>query len=108
MKLGVITDGISRNPERAFAVMNEFGLEYAELQYIDDLEAGDLNDAQTARLQDLLAAHKLQVPCISRHIFGGLVLGRTGDSTRRCTGSNWTPCAAASSLRRRWTARWCA
>ena len=75
MKPGVITDGISRNPERAFAVMNEFGLEYAELQYIDELEAGDLNDAQTARLQDLLAAHKLQVPCISRHIFGGLALG---------------------------------
>ena len=54
-KLGVITDGISRNPERAFAVMNEFGLEYAELQYIDDLEVGDLNDAQTARVQDSAA-----------------------------------------------------
>ena len=75
MKLGVITDGISRNPERAFTVMNEFGLEYAELQYIDDLEVGDLNDAQTVRLQNLLAAHGLQVPCISRHIFGGLALG---------------------------------
>ena len=75
MKLGVITDGISRNPERAFTVMNEFGLEYAELQYIDDLEVGDLNDAQTARLQDLLQAHGLKVPCISRHIFGGLALG---------------------------------
>ena len=57
MKLGVITDGISRNPERAFAVMNEFGLEYAELQYIDELEVGDLNDAQTARVQDLLQVH---------------------------------------------------
>ena len=74
-KPGVITDGISRNPERAFAVMNEFGLEYAELQYIDDLEVGDLNDAQTARVQDLLQAHGLKVPCISRHIFGGLVAG---------------------------------
>ena len=74
-KLGVITDGISRNPEQSFAVMNEFGLEYAELQYIDDLEVGDLNDAQTARVQDLLQAHGLKVPCISRHIFGGLALG---------------------------------
>ena len=75
MKLGVITDGISRNPERAFAVMNEFALNMPSLQYIDDLEAGDLNDAQTARLQDLLQAHGLKVPCISRHIFGGLVAG---------------------------------
>lgn len=75
MKLGVITDGISRNPERAFAVMNEFGLEYAELQYINDLEVGDLNDAQTARLKDLLQAHGLKVSCISRHIFAGLPLG---------------------------------
>ena len=75
MKPGVITDGISRNPEHAFAVMNEFGLEYAELQYIDDLEVGDLNDAQTGRLQDLLRAHGLKVPCISRHIFAGLVTG---------------------------------
>ncbi len=75
MKPGVITDGISRNPERAFAVMNEFGLEHAELQYIDDREVGDLNDAQTARLQDLLQAHGLKVSCISRHIFAGLALG---------------------------------
>lgn len=94
MKLGVITDGISRNPERAFAVMNEFGLEYAELQYINDLEVGDLNDAQTARLKDLLQAHGLKAPCVSRHIFGGLVLGELDvdspvyrqqlDALRRC------------------------
>lgn len=75
MKTGVITDGISRDPERAFAVMNEFGLEYAELQYLDDCEVGDLNDAQTARLQRLLDAHGLRVPCISRHVFAGLALG---------------------------------
>lgn len=72
MKLGVITDGISRDPQRAFAVMNEFGLEYAELQYIDELEVGDLNDAQTARLKDLLQAHGLKAPCVSRHVFAGL------------------------------------
>ncbi len=30
MKLGVITDGISRDFAHALAVMDEFGLEYAE------------------------------------------------------------------------------
>ncbi|MCY4525300.1 MAG: sugar phosphate isomerase/epimerase [Anaerolineaceae bacterium] len=75
MKPGVITDGISRNPEHAFSVMNEFGLEYAELQYVDELEVGDLNDTQTARLKDLLQAHGLKVSCVSRHVFAGLALG---------------------------------
>ena len=31
-KLGVITDGISRDFEHALTVMDEFGLDYAELQ----------------------------------------------------------------------------
>ena len=94
MKTGVITDGISRNPERAFTVMNEFGLEYAELQYVNEREVGDLSEAQTAQLQQLLAAHGLRVPCISRHIFGGIALGGLGpeskvyreqlDALRRC------------------------
>ena len=39
-KLGVITDGISREFEHALSVMNETGLEYAELQYLWDKEVG--------------------------------------------------------------------
>lgn len=74
-KLGVITDGISRDFERALAVMNEFGLTQAELQYIWDVEVGDLSDAQLDRVQRLVAAHEVEVSCISRHIFGGLALG---------------------------------
>ena len=34
MKIGVITDGISRDFEHALKVMDEFGLEYAELQFV--------------------------------------------------------------------------
>jgi len=34
MKLGVITDGIDRDLEHALKVMNETGLEYAELQFV--------------------------------------------------------------------------
>ena len=33
-KLGVIADGISQNFEYALDVMNEFELEYAELQFL--------------------------------------------------------------------------
>ena len=41
MKLGVITDGIDRDLEHALRVMNETGLEYAELQFVWDKEIGD-------------------------------------------------------------------
>ena len=74
-KLGVITDGISREFEHALTVMNEFGLTQAELQYLWDIEVGDLSDAQMDRVQRLVAAHGVEVSCISRHIFGGLALG---------------------------------
>ena len=40
MKLGVITDGISRDLGHALAVMDEFGLDHAELQFIGDKEVG--------------------------------------------------------------------
>ena len=74
-KLGVITDGISREFEHALSVMNEVGLTQAELQYLWDVEVGDLSDAQLDRAQQLVAAHGVEVSCISRHIFGGLALG---------------------------------
>ena len=74
-KLGVITDGISREFEHALAVMNEFGLTQAELQFLWDVEVGDLSDAQLDRAQRLVAAHEVEVACVSRHVFGGLALG---------------------------------
>ncbi len=74
-KLGVITDGISREFEHALSVMNEFGLTQAELQFLWDKEVGDLSDAQLNRVQQLVKAHEVEVSCISRHIFGGLALG---------------------------------
>ena len=74
-KLGVITDGISRELEHALSVMNEVGLTQAELQYVWDVEVGDLSDKQLDRAGRLVAAHAVEVSCISRHIFGGLALG---------------------------------
>ncbi len=73
-KLGVITDGISREFERALTVMNEFDLKQAELQFLWDKEVGDLSDAQLNRAQQLVTAHEVEVSCISRHVFGGLAL----------------------------------
>jgi len=76
-KLGVITDGISREFEHALEVMSEFDLTQAELQFLWDKEVGDLDDAQLAKAQSLLAQYKMEVPCISRHIFGGVGVGDT-------------------------------
>ncbi len=74
-KLGVITDGISRDLEQALTVINETGLACAELQFLWDVEVGDLSDDQLDHAQRLVAAHGVEVSCISRHIFGGLALG---------------------------------
>lgn len=75
-KLGVITDGISRDFEHALTVMNEHDLQYAELQFLWDKEVGDLSDAELGRVQKLVQAHDVLVSCISRHIFGGLAVGQ--------------------------------
>tara|TARA_B000000460_G_scaffold15050_1_gene10339 strand:+ start:8 stop:877 length:870 start_codon:yes stop_codon:yes gene_type:complete len=93
-KLGVITDGISREFEHALSVMNETGLEYAELQYLWEKEVGDLNDAEISKVQSLIKAHNVRVSCISRHNFAGMLVGDTEvgdanynrhmDGLRRC------------------------
>jgi sugar phosphate isomerase/epimerase len=93
-KLGVITDGISRDFEHALQVMTEAGLEYAELQFLWEREAGDLNDEEMARATDLVQKYGVRVSCISRHNFVGMSVGGTEvgdanhqkhmDSTKRC------------------------
>jgi len=74
VKLGVITNGISRDLEHGLQVMNEFGLEYAELQFVWGKEVGDLSPAEVSRVQDLVSMYKVKVSCISRAVFGGLLL----------------------------------
>lgn len=84
-KLGVITSNISQELEYALGVTREFGLRYAELQYVWDKEVGDLDDAEVARVQRLVAQNGVEICCISRHIFAGLLVGRTevGDEAHR-------------------------
>lgn len=85
MKLGVITDGISRDLSHALAVMDEYNLEYAELQYIGDKEVGDLDQAESAAALNLIQRHRKKVSCISRHIFTGMYMAtaKVGDTLHR-------------------------
>ena len=85
-KLGVITDGISRDFEHALQVMTDAGLEYAELQYLWDHEVGGLSDDQTAKVLALVERYGVRVSCITRHVFAGLLVGATevdGEDYRR-------------------------
>ena len=80
MKLGVICDGISRDLEHALTVMDEFDLDYAELQFVWDKEVGDHTATEIRKIKDLLTAHNKPVSCLSRHIFAGLTTAsRAGD-----------------------------
>ena len=85
MKLGVITDGISRDFERALDLMGEFGLTYAELQFVWDKEVGDHSAAQIQEIKDLAARRQVEISCISRHNFAGLSVLETkpGDALFR-------------------------
>jgi len=74
-KLGVITNGISNDLGHALRVMNEFALTQAELQFVGDKEVGDLTPDEIDRVAGLVAKHNVTVSCISRGVFGGLLIG---------------------------------
>ena len=59
MKTGVITDGISRDFEHALNVMDEFGLQFAELQFVWDKEVGFLEDTEVQKVNELLNLHQI-------------------------------------------------
>ena len=60
--------------------MDEFGLKYAELQFLWNKEIGDLDATELRTVKHLLEAHDMQVPCISRHNFVGLDVQETSIS----------------------------
>lgn len=72
MKLGVICDGISRDLEHAVDVMDEFDLEYAELQFVGEKEVGDHSTEEILAIDQLLRDRGKPVSCLSRHIFAGM------------------------------------
>ncbi len=85
MKLGVICDGISRDLAHALAVMDEFDLEYAELQFVGDHEVGDHSRQQIAEIRSLLQGHGKPVSCLSRHIFAGMTTANKPGDTLHTT-----------------------
>lgn len=81
MKLGVICDGISRDLAHAIDVMDEFGLEYAELQFVGDTEVGDHSVEEIKEIDTLLRGRGKPVSCLSRHIFAGMTgANKPGDA----------------------------
>jgi len=54
--------------------MNEFDLDQAELQFVWGKEVGDLACDEVHRISDLVGSHDVKVSCISRGVFGGLLL----------------------------------
>ena len=84
-KLGVITDGISRDLEHALQVATEHDLEYAELQYVWDKQVGDFDDDQMATALDLVKKYGVKVSSITRHNFVGLLVGEVevGDAVHQ-------------------------
>ncbi len=72
MKLGVICDGISRDLAYAVDVMDEFALEYAELQFVGEKEVGDHSADEIREIDMLLRDRGKPVSCLSRHVFAGL------------------------------------
>ncbi|MCY4167430.1 MAG: sugar phosphate isomerase/epimerase [Rhodobacter sp.] len=84
MKLGVICDGISRDLVHAVNVMDEFGIEFAELQFVGDREVGDHSPEETAVIDTFLRDRGKRVCCLSRHVFAGLTVANTpGDGAHR-------------------------
>ncbi|MEM1232816.1 MAG: sugar phosphate isomerase/epimerase family protein [Pseudomonadota bacterium] len=80
MKLGVICDGISRDLAHAVDVMDEFKLDYAELQFVGDHEVGDHSPQEIRNIDALLRTRGKPVSCLSRHVFAGLTTqNRPGD-----------------------------
>ena len=84
-KLGVITDGISRDLEHALQVATEHDLEYVELQFVWDKEVGDLDDDQMAKALALVDKYGVKVSSITRHNFVGLLVGEVevGDAVHQ-------------------------
>jgi sugar phosphate isomerase/epimerase len=84
MKLGVICDGISRDLAHAVDVMDEFDLEFAELQFVGEKEVGDHSAAEIGEIDALLRDRGKPVSCLSRHIFAGMTsANRPGDDLHR-------------------------
>ena len=61
--------------------MDEFDLEYAELQFVGDSEVGDHSAGEIRKIDSLLRDRGKPVSCLSRHIFAGMTsANKPGDA----------------------------
>lgn len=72
MKLGVITDGISKDLDEALRIMKADGLEYPELQWVWDKEIGDHTVEELNHIKKLVDQYGMKISVLSRHLFMGL------------------------------------
>jgi len=72
LKLGIITDGISQDPDVALRFCAEEGIPYADFQFVWNTEIGDHTDEQVGELKRLTRKYGIKVGCLTRHNFNGL------------------------------------
>jgi L-ribulose-5-phosphate 3-epimerase len=74
-RLGVITDEITQDFEKALLWIKGFGLEWVELRFVWDKYVTDLTPDEVRRAKDLLAKHGLKVSVIDSSYFKTLLPG---------------------------------
>lgn len=79
-KIGIITDGISRDFEYALDTMVETDLKYVELQYLWEKQVGELTDSDVEKVNDLIQSRDLKVSCISHHNLAGIPVNTAVDA----------------------------
>ena len=71
-KLGIITDEVSQDLEHVLDVMEDLGLEYAELQSLWDKFVGKLSDEEVTKVKRMITDRGMKVSCLSPRLFFGV------------------------------------
>lgn len=69
MKISVVSDEVSSDPETAFEIIRSWGVDYVELRSIGEQRYPMVSDYWHARIPDLLKEYDLKVAAISPGIF---------------------------------------
>jgi len=65
LKVGVISDEISRDFEKALRFLQSYGLRYVEIRYVWDTYITDADSATIAKVRSLLEKYRIQAPLIA-------------------------------------------
>ncbi|MGI6175819.1 MAG: sugar phosphate isomerase/epimerase family protein [Christensenellales bacterium] len=75
MKVSAITNGISNDYEKACQIMNETGLEYAEIQHHNGVGIEKAPIEEAYRIKELNEKYGITPVCITTHAFVGIPVG---------------------------------